>query len=64
MDLQKEGKTVFMTSHNLHEIEKICTRIAIMKNGRILMEGTLDELRRHFMSNISVHIRHSNIPES
>ncbi|MDI5788774.1 hypothetical protein PO124_11255 [Bacillus licheniformis] len=33
------------------------------ENGRILMEGTLDELRRHFMSNISVHIRHSNIPE-
>ncbi|EWH20633.1 ABC transporter ATP-binding protein [Bacillus haynesii] len=63
IDLQKEGKTVFMTSHNLHEIEKICTRIAIMKNGHILMEGTLDELRRHFMSNISVRIRHSNIPE-
>ncbi|MGN9866652.1 ABC transporter ATP-binding protein [Bacillus swezeyi] len=63
MDLQKEGKTIFMTSHNLNEIEKMCTRIAIMKNGSILKEGTLDELRKHFMSNITVQIRHSDIPE-
>lgn len=63
IDLQKEGKTVFMTSHNLYEIEKICTRIAIMKDGGILREGTLDELRKHFMSSITVYIRHSQIPE-
>ncbi|MFN2744342.1 MULTISPECIES: ABC transporter ATP-binding protein [unclassified Bacillus (in: firmicutes)] len=63
IDLQKEGKTIFMTSHNLYEIEKMCTRIAIMKNGSILKEGTIDELRKHFMSNISVQIRHSDIPD-
>ncbi|EME73233.1 ABC transporter ATP-binding protein [Bacillus sonorensis] len=62
-ELQTEGKTIFMTSHNLHEIEKICTRIAIMKDGSILREGTLDELRRHFMSAMTVSIRHSQIPE-
>jgi ABC-2 type transport system ATP-binding protein len=59
VNLQKEGKTIFMTSHNLHEVEKICTRIAIMKNGRIFNEGTLEELRSHYMSSIHVDIKHS-----
>lgn len=59
VDLQNEGKTIFMTSHNLNEVEKICTRMAIMKDGTILNEGTLDELKAHYMSSIQVEIKHS-----
>ena len=58
-DLQSEGKTIFMTSHNLNEVEKICTRIAIMKDGTIINEGTLEELRAHYSSTIEVKIKHS-----
>ncbi|MGD7053777.1 ABC transporter ATP-binding protein [Sutcliffiella horikoshii] len=58
-DLQAEGKTIFMTSHNLNEVEKICTRIAIMKDGAIINEGTLEELRAHYSSTIEVKIKHS-----
>ncbi|KMJ60341.1 ABC transporter ATP-binding protein [Bacillus sp. LL01] len=58
-DLQEEGKTIFMTSHNLNEVEKICTRIAIMKDGVIINEGTLEELRAHYSSSIEVKIKHS-----
>lgn len=43
--LHQQGKTIFMTSHNLHEVEKICTRIAIMKSGKIASEGSLTELQ-------------------
>lgn len=63
VNLQKEGKTVFMTSHNLYEVEKLCTRIAIMKNGRIWNEGTLEELKSRYMSSIHVEIKHSPIPQ-
>lgn len=59
VNLQEEGKTIFMTSHNLHEVEKICTRIAIMKSGKILNEGTLSDLRAHYMSAVTVEIHHS-----
>lgn len=60
LDLKEEGKTIFMTSHNLNEVEKICTRMAIMKDGNILNEGTLEELRAHYKSSIQVQIKHSN----
>lgn len=62
--LQKRGKTIFMTSHNLDEVEKICTRIAIMKEGQIVKIGTMDELRAFYRSTITVKLKHSPIPKS
>ncbi len=40
------GTAVIFTTHQLAEVETICSRIAIMDRGRILAEGTLDELVR------------------
>ncbi|MGN7288718.1 ABC transporter ATP-binding protein [Bacillus velezensis] len=59
VSLQEEGKTIFMTSHNLNEIEKICSKIAIMKKGSIFNEGTLIELKKQYTSNIKVKFKHS-----
>jgi len=39
------GATVLYTSHYMEEIETICTRIAIMDNGRIIASGTKEELK-------------------
>jgi ABC-2 type transport system ATP-binding protein len=44
--LRDEGKTVFMCSHILSDIEVLCDRVAILKKGRLAQEGYLDELRR------------------
>lgn len=63
-DLQKRGKTIFMTSHNLDEVEKICTRIAIMKEGQIVKIGTMDELRAFYRSTITVKFKHSPVPKA
>ncbi|WP_340084587.1 ABC transporter ATP-binding protein [Siminovitchia sp. FSL H7-0308] len=62
--LQKEGKTIFMTSHNLDEVEKICTRIAIMKEGKVAKIGTMSELRSFYRSTLTVRIKHSPIPKT
>lgn len=43
--LREEGKTVFMCSHILSDIEVLCDRIAILKGGRLAHVGYLDELR-------------------
>ena len=44
--LRQEGKTVFMCSHILSDIEVLCDRVAILKRGRLAHVGSLDELRR------------------
>lgn len=43
--LAGEGTTVFVSSHLLTEIEQMCTHAAIMRTGRLVAQGTLDELR-------------------
>jgi sodium transport system ATP-binding protein len=41
-----QGKTVIYSTHMMHEAEKICDRIGIIHDGRLLAEGTLAELRQ------------------
>ena len=43
-NMRKMGKTVFLTTHYLDEAEKLADRVAIMKNGVILAEGTPQSL--------------------
>jgi ABC-2 type transport system ATP-binding protein len=43
--LRSEGKTVFMCSHILSDIEVLCDNIAILKKGKLAHVGSLDELR-------------------
>lgn len=45
--LRDEGKTVFMCSHILSDIEVLCDRVAILKKGRLAHVGSLDELRQN-----------------
>ena len=42
----KNGATVIYTSHYMEEVEAICSRIAIMDNGRVIASGTSDELKK------------------
>jgi ABC-2 type transport system ATP-binding protein len=43
-----EGRTIFLSSHQLHEIERIADWIGIMDAGHLLLEGPLDEIRSRF----------------
>ena len=44
--LKTQGKTVFINSHLLQEVELVCDRVAILNYGRVLREGTIAELTR------------------
>jgi len=46
-DCRTRGKTVIFSTHVMREAEKLCDRIAVIHQGRILAEGTLEDLRRH-----------------
>jgi len=51
--LAHEGKrTIFLNSHNLDEVERICSRIAILHRGRIQVVDTMENLQRRFSSPI------------
>jgi ABC-2 type transport system ATP-binding protein len=41
--LREEGKTVFMNTHILSDVEMVCDRVAIIVNGKIRYEGAIDE---------------------
>jgi ABC-2 type transport system ATP-binding protein len=45
IDQVKRGATIFLTSHVLEVVERLCDRVAIINNGRIVTSGTLEELR-------------------
>ncbi|MGH7179892.1 MAG: ATP-binding cassette domain-containing protein [Tepidisphaeraceae bacterium] len=44
VSLRKQGKTVFVNSHMLSELEMVCDRVAILVGGLVARQGTLDEL--------------------
>jgi ABC-2 type transport system ATP-binding protein len=46
LQFREEGKTVFISSHALSDVERICDRVAIINKGVIARQGKLDELLR------------------
>jgi ABC-type multidrug transport system ATPase subunit len=52
--LAADGTTVFVSSHLLAEIEQVCTHAAVMRAGRLVAQGSLDELRQATRSRIAV----------
>ena len=46
MVLKERGHTIFLNSHLLGEVELICDRVAILQQGKLVREGTIDELTK------------------
>ncbi len=47
IELKREGKTIFLNSHLLSELEMVCDRVAILVDGMVARQGTLSELTEH-----------------
>ena len=43
--IQEEGRTVFLSSHLVHEVERVADRVAIIDNGRLVADGTVDDVK-------------------
>jgi ABC-2 type transport system ATP-binding protein len=53
-EVRHEGRTVLLSSHILAEVEELCDRISIIRAGRTVQTGTLDDLRELTLTTITV----------
>ena len=49
LELKEQGKCILYSTHHMREVERVCDQIAIMHNGKILCEGTQQQLREKYM---------------
>lgn len=56
-DLRRQGMTLMLTTHYMEEAEELCERIVIQFRGRILADGTLDELLKAHASHEIIEFR-------
>ncbi|MFM7317200.1 MAG: ATP-binding cassette domain-containing protein [bacterium] len=54
--LASQGKTVLVSSHILSEMSEFCTSVAIMEKGRMVVQGTIDEVQSRFSEGITIEI--------
>lgn len=55
-EVKKQGKTVFLSSHILAEVEALCDRVGIIRQGKIVESGTLEELRHLTRTTVVVEL--------
>lgn len=60
-ELQNSGSTIIYSTHYMEEVEAIADRIIIMNQGKIIAEGTKEELNRQVSDDITYHFTVSNI---
>ena len=48
-ELKQKGRTVFLSTHLLDDAQKVCDRIGILKDGRLILNDTLENLRKNHM---------------
>jgi ABC-2 type transport system ATP-binding protein len=53
-EIARDGTTVLVSSHLLAEVEQICSHVGVMRTGRLVFQGTLDELRAQGAARIEV----------
>lgn len=57
MEAKQAGKSVLLSSHILSEVEKLCDRVGIIRQGEIIESGTLSELRHLTRTNLVVETK-------
>ncbi|EKE29839.1 MAG: hypothetical protein ACD_2C00088G0004 [uncultured bacterium (gcode 4)] len=60
---KEEGTTIFLTSHDLWDVENICKRIIIINHWKILYDWNLKELRRNYIKTKNIRVKFESLPE-
>jgi ABC-2 type transport system ATP-binding protein len=59
----RRGRTVFISSHLLSEVEKLCREVAIINEGKLLAEDTMENLRRKLSKTVELEVELSQAKE-
>lgn len=59
LEAKQAGKSVLLSSHILSEVEKLCDRVGIIRRGKIIETGSLNELRHLTRTNLLVETKES-----
>lgn len=62
-DQTDAGRTVFLSSHLLGEVEAVCKRVGIMNDGKLVTVDDVDKLRETTISNASVELHVETVPD-
>lgn len=57
LDFKKSGKTIFLSSHILSEVEQLCDKVSIIRQGKIIESGSLQDLRHLTRTRILVETK-------
>lgn len=60
----REGKTIFLTTHNMYEADELCDRVAIIDKGKLKSQGSVEELKKIIGEKIVVNIDVKKDPTS
>lgn len=61
--LRKEGRTILLTTHNMFEAEELCDRIAFINHGKILVTGTVEQLKEKLVRERTIEVNCSDSEE-
>ena len=61
-EMRDQGKTIFLSSHNLSEVQAICDRVGIIREGKIIVIEAVKELRRKSMQHLNVEFMKGEAP--
>lgn len=50
-ELRQQGKTIIMSTHQMHQVEALCNRIVLINQGRDVLYGEVDAIKRDFAGN-------------
>ena len=60
--MKEEGVTIFLSSHDLTEVQSICDRVGIIKEGRMILVENVTKLKEKFLQNITIKFSSSSKP--
>ncbi len=59
----KKGRTIFISSHLLSEVERLCQRVGIINKGKLLAEDTMENLKHRLSDFIQIEVEVAKLPK-
>ncbi len=58
---EERGTTIFLTSHDIGDVEALCNRIIIINNGTIVTDSNIEELKSNYLTSKKINISYDNV---